>query len=66
MWFFRIYLLAKVIRGRAESVFIQFQSGGSAGGGAEKTPAGDYSVNFPNIEHLLFENHLMRLVLSFV
>jgi hypothetical protein len=26
---------------------IQSQSGGSAGAGAEKTPAGDYSVNTP-------------------
>jgi hypothetical protein len=35
--------------GREESVFSRPSLGGFAGGGAEKTPAGDYSIN-TNIE----------------
>jgi hypothetical protein len=45
-----------VIRGRVESVFSQSQLGGFAGGGAEKTPAGDYSTN--TLEWLVRYCHL--------
>jgi hypothetical protein len=37
-----------VIRGRVESVFYPSHLGGFAGRGAEKTPAGDYSINTPS------------------
>jgi hypothetical protein len=39
------------IRGRVESVFYPSHLGGFAGGGAEKIPAGDYSINTP-VDHL--------------
>jgi hypothetical protein len=42
------------ISGRVERVFIS-QLGGFVGGGAEKTPAGDYSINTPSVGIESFE-----------
>jgi hypothetical protein len=39
-----------VIRGGVESVFYPSHLGGFAGGGAEKTPAGDYSMNTTTLQ----------------